>query len=132
MSEPIPFKDSTTQYESLLAALQEKDREIEHLQKLVTVLEQRAREIRRIAEIESSELKAAMKVERERAKAEIERRLGGFPAEVSGPLDNELRVVLGELRLVAAWHRKILRPVHWLWIKLLPVRRIVARIRRRV
>ncbi|MFC7399556.1 hypothetical protein ACFQU1_20295 [Chelatococcus sp. GCM10030263] len=116
----------------MLAALQEKDREIERLQKLVTVLEQRAREIRRIAEIESSELKAAMKAERARAKTEIERRLGGFPAEVSGPLDNELRAVLGELRLVASWHRKILRPVHWLWIKLFPVRRMIARLRRRV
>jgi hypothetical protein len=131
MSELTPFKDGGTQHDSLLASLQEKDREIERLRKLVTVLEQRAREIRRIAEIEKDELKATLKAERARASTGIAHGLGSLPLEI-GSSEDELRAVLAELRLVASWHRKILRPLHWLWIKLIPLRRIIARLRGRV
>jgi 2-polyprenyl-3-methyl-5-hydroxy-6-metoxy-1,4-benzoquinol methylase len=36
------------------------------------------------------------------------------------------------LRILISWQRKMLRPVHWMWLRLLPLRRIIARLRRRV
>jgi glycosyltransferase involved in cell wall biosynthesis len=38
---------------------------------------------------------------------------------------------LQEIRMVASWQRKMLRPVHWVWLRLLPLRRAIARLRAR-
>lgn len=43
----------------------------------------------------------------------------------------EIEDMLREMRMVASWHRKLLRPVHWIWVKLMPMRRMVARARGR-
>lgn len=43
-----------------------------------------------------------------------------------------LQQAIGEIRLVAAWQRKMLRPVHWAWVRALPLRRAIARARGRV
>jgi hypothetical protein len=32
---------------------------------------------------------------------------------------------------VASWQRKMLRPIRWVWVKALPVRRRIAHLRRR-
>jgi GT2 family glycosyltransferase len=39
---------------------------------------------------------------------------------------------LDHISLVASWHRKMLRPLHWFWLWLLPVRWLIARTRGRV
>jgi glycosyltransferase involved in cell wall biosynthesis len=39
---------------------------------------------------------------------------------------------LNDISLVASWHRKMLRPLHWFWLWLLPVRTLIARTRGRV
>ncbi|CAH2601897.1 Glycosyltransferase [Rhodovastum atsumiense] len=36
-----------------------------------------------------------------------------------------------DIGIVASWLRKLLRPMHWAWLRLLPLRRLIARIRGR-
>ena len=83
----------------------------------------------------------------ERQLGTIEHRLGNAEhhlASIEHPLRNiehQLRnieaclgnmdVSLQEVRLVASWQRKMLRPVHWVWLHLLPLRRAIARLRNR-
>jgi hypothetical protein len=42
-------------------------------------------------------------------------------------MDRSLQTILE----VAAWQRKMLRPIRWVWIRALPLRKQIARIRRR-
>lgn len=44
-----------------------------------------------------------------------------------GNMEGSLR----EIQMVASWQRKMLRPVHWVWLRLLPLRRAIARLRAR-
>jgi glycosyltransferase involved in cell wall biosynthesis len=39
---------------------------------------------------------------------------------------DQMEAILMEVHVVTSWHRKMLRPVHWLWDRLLPARRLIA------
>jgi glycosyltransferase involved in cell wall biosynthesis len=70
----------------------------------------------------------------------IERRLGDTGHHI-GNIEHQLRDILTclgnvdsslqEIRMVASWQRKMLRPVRWVWLLLLPLRRAIARLRGR-
>lgn len=45
---------------------------------------------------------------------------------------NTLRARVDEIAVVSAWHRKMLRPVHAVWRRMLPLRRCIARLRGRL
>jgi glycosyltransferase involved in cell wall biosynthesis len=70
----------------------------------------------------------------------IEHHLGNTEPHI-GNIEHQLRNIqaclghmessLQEIRVVALWQRKMLRPVHWVWLRLLPLRRAIARLRGR-
>lgn len=45
---------------------------------------------------------------------------------------DRLEAQFQEVRMIASWHRKLLRPVHWIWIRAFPARQAIARLRGRV
>lgn len=59
--------------------------------------------------------------------AALERRPAG-----EGSAAHAMQQAIEEIRVVAAWQRKMLRPVRWVWLRALPLRRAIARARGRV
>jgi glycosyltransferase involved in cell wall biosynthesis len=71
---------------------------------------------------------------------EIERRLGAIEAtlrqmDLAASIERRVELIqatVGDIALVASWVRKMLRPMHWVWVRALPLRRRIARARGRV
>ena len=115
---------------ALQAVLQATDESRRHLEERMACLEHRLEAA--LAATDGSrrhmeERTARLDQRLEATLAALERRPAG-----EGSAAHAMQQAIEEIRVVAAWQRKMLRPVRWVWLRALPLRRAIARARGRV